>query len=183
MAVSLCNFHFISYPCFSPINFISGPLPFPIEDLCPSYSVVFDHSLFDQDSSFLILFLFTLCLIFGSFLDLTLCCFSIHPISCILLILVFCSLLFVVLWVTVMGPKPARIKGNVFFTPFPASPKPRLRYNNSFFVCLLLSFPFSSLPTLSQFWKTEKLGLFKSCLEARDALLVSIFRRAECPLE
>ena len=72
----------------------------------------------------------------------------------IFMFLYFCLNLFVVLWETVMGPKPARIKGNVLFYPFSCESKASAEVQH-FIFCLsfivLYCLSLSSLPTLSQF--------------------------------
>ena len=131
------------------------------QDLCPPQLRTSVHlTLFNLTTLFLTKTLPNDLLPFNSllhlvlFLNLILCCFSILPISCIFLILVFCSLLFVVLWETVMGPKPARIKGNKLFYPFSCESKASAEVQH-FIFCLsfivLYCLSLSSLPTLSQF--------------------------------
>ena len=117
-----------TFLCFSLhlflfVHFISKPLSFPIYDPCKSDLSLLDHSLFDQDSSSDPL-PFSLLLIWFSFLLMLTCCLFISFCSCNLYFECFLIVfIFVVLWVTVMGPKPARIKGNSLFYPFSCESK------------------------------------------------------------
>ena len=117
--------HFISKPLFSVFTFISGPLSSLIKDLCPFDSVLLWPLLFDQDFSFWSSsssFFTSICFHFYFWF------FTTSPLFNFLYSYVF-SLYLLYFGKRWWGLNRPGLGVIICFTLFPASPKPRLRYN------------------------------------------------------